>query len=44
MWTNSGNVNLSAYIGSNVHIAYKYTGTNSDGKNYELDDIKISDL
>lgn len=44
VWTSSGNVDLTSYIGTNVHVAYKYTGTNSDGKNYELDDIKISDL
>jgi len=43
-WTGSGDVSLVPYIGSNVHFAYKYIGSNSDGKNYEVDDIKIVDL
>ena len=41
VWTGSGNVSLAPYIGSNMHFAFKYTGSGSDGKNYELDDIKI---
>ncbi len=41
VWTGSGDVNLAPYISSNMHFAFKYTGSGSDGKNYELDDVKI---
>jgi hypothetical protein len=40
-WINSGELSLSAYIQSNVHIAFKYTGTASDGSTWEIDNIKI---
>jgi hypothetical protein len=41
-WTNSGNIDLSTYTtGNNVHIGIKYTGTNSDGKTWEIDEIKV---
>ncbi len=42
-FVNSGNINLSAYKSSNVRIAFKYTGTNSNGSTWELDDIKVSE-
>ncbi|MCH2233908.1 MAG: DUF5689 domain-containing protein [Crocinitomicaceae bacterium] len=38
----SGLVDLSGYLVANVHIAFKYTGTDSDGKTWELDDIIIT--
>ncbi len=41
-WANSGNVDLTPYKASNVHVAFKYTGTNTSGSTWELDDIKIS--
>lgn len=41
-WVSSGNLNLSAFNGqSNVHIAFEYTGTNSDGKTWEIDNILV---
>jgi hypothetical protein len=41
-WTNSGNIDLSTYTtSSNVHIAIKYTGSGSDGKTWEVDEIKV---
>ncbi len=40
-WANSGNVDLTAYISSQTHIAFKYTGTTADGSTWEIDDIKI---
>ncbi len=40
-WTASGALSLSSYISSNFRIGFKYTGTNADGKTWELDDIKI---
>lgn len=41
-WVNSGIIDLSAYLQSNVRIAFKYIGTNSDGKTWEIDDIIIN--
>jgi hypothetical protein len=41
-WVNSGTIDLSAYLQSNVRIAFKYTGSNSDGKTWEIDDIEIN--
>lgn len=45
-WTNSGNINLSAYSGTNVYIAFRYAGTDpaSGSKRtttFQLDDIRI---
>lgn len=41
-WTNSGNIDLSTYTtGNNVHIGIKYTGSGSDGKTWEIDEIKV---
>ena len=42
-WTSSGAVDLSAYTQSSVYIAFKYTGTNSDGSTWEVDDINIKE-
>lgn len=44
-WVNSGSVNLSALAGqSNVRIAFRYTGSSSDGKTWEIDDIMITEM
>lgn len=41
-WVSSGNLSLASFNGqSNVHIAFEYTGTNSDGKTWELDNIQV---
>jgi len=40
-WANSGNIDLTSFTGANVHFAFKYTGTTSDGSTWEIDDIKI---
>lgn len=42
-WTSSGDVNLSSYKYANVYIAFKYVGTNADGRTWELDDIVVSE-
>lgn len=42
-WTSSGDIDLSAYTAANVYIGFKYTGTDSDGSTWELDDIIIVD-
>lgn len=43
-WVNSGNMSLSAYKTSNVHVAFKYSGTSTSGSTWELDDIMVEDL
>jgi len=42
--TSSGNINLAAYIGRTVYIAFKYIGSTTTSKTttYEIDDIQIS--
>ena len=42
-WTNSGDLSLASYLMPSVHIAFKYTGTASDGKTWEVDDITIAE-
>ena len=40
-WVSSGNISLSSYLQPNVHVAFKYTGSTSDGSTWEIDDIVI---
>ncbi|MBN4072956.1 choice-of-anchor J domain-containing protein [Crocinitomix catalasitica] len=42
VWVNSGNVDLTPYIGSNVHIAFQYIGSSSDGSTWEVENIEIN--
>jgi hypothetical protein len=39
-WVNSSNINLGT-LGTNVHVAFKYLGTASDGKTWEVENIAI---
>lgn len=41
-FSNTGDTDLSAYSGQTIFIAFKYTGTTSNGSTWELDDIIIS--
>ena len=41
-WASSGAIDLSSFAGTNTYLAFKYTGTNSDGKTWELDNITIN--
>lgn len=41
-WAYSGVIDLTAYKQSSVYIAFKYTGSNTDGSTWEIDDIKIT--
>lgn len=44
-WVNSGNLSLSSLAGqSNVHIAFRYTGTSSSGKTWEIDDVTVAEM
>lgn len=40
-WVSSGNVDLSAFLGKNVRIAFKYTSTTSAAATWEIDDFRI---
>ena len=40
-WVNSGDIDLSPYQGSNVHIGFRYQGSSGDGSTWELDNIVI---
>ena len=42
VWTNSGFIDLSDFKSSEINIAFRYIGTNSSGKAWEIDDIDIS--
>jgi len=43
-WVNSGALSLTSYVGqSNVHVAIVYTGSASDGKTWEIDNILIAE-
>jgi hypothetical protein len=41
-WTPSGAINISAYVGGNIHIAYKYTSTTSASATWEVDNVKVT--
>lgn len=41
VWTQSANINLSAFKDSSVYIAYVYTSTAQDGSRWTVDDISL---
>lgn len=41
-FVNSGIIDLSEFLTNNVHIAFKYTGTDGDGSTWEIDNITIN--
>ena len=41
-WVESGDVDLSAYNGENVYVAFKFTSTTAGSATWEVDDITIS--
>lgn len=41
-WVNSGQIDLNPHSSPNTRIAFKYTGTGSSGKTWEVDVIKIT--
>ncbi len=43
-WGNSGDIDLSAYSGQSIHIAFKYSGSDGATKNtttWQLDSVKV---
>ncbi len=41
-WTNSGDINLNAFVNKSIQIAFKYTSTTSAAATWELDNIKVA--
>ena len=41
VWTGSGPVNISAYAGNTIYVAFKYTSTSSAAATWEVDNVKI---
>ncbi len=39
---NSGIIDLNAYLAANVHLAFKYTGSDASGRTWEIDNIIIN--
>lgn len=40
-WTESGEINLDGFNGTNCHIAFKYTSTEEEAAGWEVDDILL---
>ena len=40
-WTASGDLDLSLHKGVSTYIGYKYTGSASDGKTWDIDNIEV---
>jgi len=42
-WVGSGDVDLTTYISATTYIAFKYTGTATDGSTWEIDDFLVKE-
>lgn len=42
-WTGSGDIDITSYISANTYIAFKYTGTGSNGSTWEVDDFTVQE-
>jgi len=40
-WTDSGNIDLSSYVGQTIYIAFKYV-SNSSSATYEIDNVLVT--
>jgi Family of unknown function (DUF5689) len=41
VFVNSGDIDISGFTNSNVHVAFRYQGSGTDGSTWELDNILI---
>ena len=41
-WTESGDIDLSGYVGSSVYVAFHFTSTTLESATWEIDDILIT--
>ena len=42
IFVDSGDIDISAYTGSNVYIAFKYTSPSNDSSTWEIDKVSVS--
>ena len=42
-WVESGDISLNEYAGKEVYVAFRYLGSDSDGKTWEIDDIVLKE-
>ncbi len=42
-WIPSGSGDLTSYIGVSVYVAFQYTGTATDGANWQIDNMSITE-
>lgn len=42
VWTESGNIDMSAYEGNAVYVAFQFTSTDAESATWEVDNITIS--
>lgn len=42
-WTGSGLINISAFTGGKVYVAFKYTSTTAAAATWEVDNVKITE-
>lgn len=41
VWTNSGSIDISAFKGKKVYVAFKYISTATSGTTWEIDNVKV---
>lgn len=41
-WTDSGEINLAAYLGKKIQLGFKYTSTADKAGTWEIDNVKVS--
>ncbi|MCK9421179.1 MAG: choice-of-anchor J domain-containing protein [Bacteroidales bacterium] len=41
-WTSSGNIDISAYSGQSVYLAFKFSSTDTESATWEVDDILVT--
>ncbi len=41
VWTGSGPLDITAYAGQNIHVAFKYTSTTAAAATWEVDNVKV---
>lgn len=41
VWTNSGDIDISSFVGEKIYLAFKYTSTNTASTTWEVDNILI---
>lgn len=42
VWTNSGKIDISAFAGGKMYVAFKYTSTTAAAATWEVDNVKVT--